>query len=594
MRGLWQVGSLWLVAAAQALIAAWVLRLIWRCAAPKAPAWSYLTLVGTMTLVSTLPFFATFAMPDVFAGFESVAIVLAMLYWDKLRRWELGLLWLLLLACMSFHGSDPILAVPLVVGGGLLAWRLGASLRGQALRAAYVGAAVVLGMLMVKGYGMAFEARTGAQLGHPPFIMARLLVDGTGKKYLLQHCTDDSTPFVVCRYRFQPMADTDIVLWSDEAENGVWNIADVPGTGNRVRMEKQETAFALAVVANDPVGQVVASTTNWLTQLGDFWVEDPIRNPQVFLRDGYWGTTELRNLIPDSKECKPLGPGCAPPFYMIPLAVWHGLWILAALAFAGWRLSRKDVLDAVFRRKPDWSSPVVRMFAAALVLVAAALINAAICGVFSGTFTRYESRVVWLAPLTAGLVACVLVPHRAIAAAGAWLLAAEARLKALAAGAKLPAWAEPIVARVRAHPLGRRISPQFIQFGCVSVFGLAFDFAVLQLLMGLAQFNVLLARPLSFVAAVIATWVANRVVTFREHSSQQRPLDEASSYFTVQCLAFALNYSVFQALVRAFPDFSEGLAVFPPFFAGAVAGFGVNYLGARHFVFRASRASAAE
>ena len=114
MHSLWQLGSLWLVAAAQALIAAWVLRLIWRVAAPKAPGWSYLALVGAMTLVSTLPFFATFAMPDVFAGLESAAIVLAMIYWDRLRRWELALLWVLLAACMSFHGSDPILALSLI------------------------------------------------------------------------------------------------------------------------------------------------------------------------------------------------------------------------------------------------------------------------------------------------------------------------------------------------------------------------------------------------------------------------------------------------------------------------------------------------
>ena len=226
MHGLWQVGTLWLVAAAQALIAAWVIRLIWRAAAPKAPAWSYLALVGAMTLVSTLPFFATFAMPDVFAGIESAAIVLAMIYWDRLERWEIALLWVLLAACMSFHGSDPILAVPLVLGSALLAWRLGASFRGQMLRAAYVGLALVVGVGALKAYGWAYERRSGSDLRPPPFIMARLLVDGPGKRYLLKHCTDDVTPFVVCRYRFQPMNDTDLVLWSDEYDNGVWNIAD--------------------------------------------------------------------------------------------------------------------------------------------------------------------------------------------------------------------------------------------------------------------------------------------------------------------------------------------------------------------------------
>ena len=583
MHSLWQVGTLWLVAAAQALIAAWVIRLIWRAAAPKAPGWSYLALVGAMTLVSTLPFFVTFAMPDIFAGIESAAIVLAMIYWDRLRRWEIALLWVLLAACMSFHGSDPILAVPLVLGSALLAWRLGASFRGQMLRAAYVGLALVVGVGALKAYGWAYERRSGSDLRPPPFIMARLLVDGPGQRYLLEHCTDDVTPFVVCRYRFQPMNDTDIVLWSDEYENGVWNIA---GARDRLLMEQQEPAFALAVFASDPIGQAIASTRNWLVQLGDFWVEDPIRNPMVFFRDPYWGGTDLRRLIPNSAECKPMGPGCAPPFYMTPLAIWHGLWIVAALGFAGFRLTRRDVRQAIARRRPDWSSPVVRVAAAALVLLAAMLINAAICGVFSGTFTRYEGRIVWLAPLTAGLVACVLVPHRAMAAAAAWLAAMEAKLRALAEGAKLPGWAEPIAARVRAHPLGRRIDAQFVKFGCVGVFGLTVDYGVLLVLTGLAQFNPYLGRVLSFAVAMTATWIVNRSWTFREHARDDRRGEEATSYFAVQCTAGVLNLAVYNALIKAVPLFDHGILLFPPVFAGAVAGLGVNFLGARYLVFR--------
>lgn len=598
MRSMWQAGNtwpfsigLWVLAMIQALIGAWVLRLIWRAAAPKAPAWTYLGLVTGLTLLSTLPFFVTFAMPDVFAGFESVAIVLAMLFWDRLKRWELVLLWLLLLACMSFHGSDPILAVPLILGAGLLAWRLGAKFWPQMARAAYVGSAVVLGMLMVKAYALGYQARTGSELHHPPFVMARLLVDGTGKRYLLNHCTDDVTPFVVCRYRFQPMNDTDIVLWSDEYENGVWNIADPK---SRIAMEKQEMPFAMAVFFSDPLGQIVASTRNWATQLGMFWVEDPIRNPMAFFRDPYWGSTSLKQLVPNASECKPMGPGCAPPFYMDTLAVWHGFWIVLGLGFASWRLSRKDVLGQVLRRRPDWDAPVVRLFAAAVVLLAATLINAAICGVFSGTFTRYESRVIWLLPLTAGLTACVLAPHVALSRAAKLWLAMEARLRQLAATAKAPAWAEPILARARATPIGRKISPQFIQFGFVGAFGFTVDFLGLELLTEGAQFNPQLAAVLSFVVAVGATWVMNRTWTFREEARDDRRLEEASAYVAVQCTAGVLNLAVFMALVSAVPAFAHGIGLFPAKFAGALAGLGINYFGARYLVFRPSRTTAAE
>jgi putative flippase GtrA len=188
----------------------------------------------------------------------------------------------------------------------------------------------------------------------------------------------------------------------------------------------------------------------------------------------------------------------------------------------------------------------------------------------------------------------VLVPHRAIAAVAAWLLAMEARLRALAAGARLPAWAEPILARVRAHPLGRRLSPQFIQFGFVGVFGLTVDYGVLLLLTGLVQFNPVLGRILSFTVAMFATWVANRTWTFREHARDDRRAQEASSYFFVQCIAGALNLAVYNALIKLVPVFDHGLALFPPVLAGAIAGFGVNYFGSRHFVFRGAPPSAAE
>ena len=176
------------------------------------------------------------------------------------------------------------------------------------------------------------------------------------------------------------------------------------------------------------------------------------------------------------------------------------------------------------------------------------LINAAICGVFSGTFTRYEGRIVWLAPLTAGLVACVLVPHRAIAAAAAWLAAMEAKLRALAEGAKLPGWAEPIAARVRAHPLGRRIDAQFLKFACVGVLGLTVDYGVLLGLTGLAQFNPYLGRVLSFAVAMTSTWIVNRSWTFREHARDDRRGEEVTTYFAVQCAAGVLNLAVYNAL----------------------------------------------
>ncbi len=597
LRGLWvvggvilPVGGLWLLAGVQAFVVAWVLRLIWRAVAPGAPAWSYLGLVGGLTLGSTLPFFTTFAMPDVFTGVIGAAVVVFMMLPQRIGWIEQAALWVLLVMFMSFHGSNPILAGPLVGVAVVAGLWLRAPVKATLVRGALVLLAAAIGLLAVRAYGLAFERRSGRELHHPPFVAARLLVDGPAHRFLLQKCTDDVTPFVLCRYRFQPMEDTDVTLWSDEPELGVFNVAP---SDTRIKMEHEETAFALAVIAYDPLGQVLASTRDWLEQLGMFWVEDPIRNPQVFLRDPYWGNTTLRNLIPNARECRPWGPGCAPPFYMESLGVWHGLILILSLGWMGWRLTRRDVREAL--KRPNWERPIVRLVAATLVMIAAVLINAAICGALSGTFTRYQARVVWLVPLAAGLVATVLVPHAAIAWVRAWLARRQGAIIAWGARQRLPAWAQPIAARVLGHPLARKVNPQMLRFGVVGVIGFVVHAALLELFTGVAYLNTTLGWVIAFALATTTTWTINRAWTFRDHANDERRAEEASTYVAVQSFAAMINFAVYLTLKSFVPFFGAGLGLLPPLAAGAIAGMFINYLGSRHLVFRhRPQAAAAE
>ena len=53
-----------------------------------------------------------------------------------------------------------------------------------------------------------------------------------------------------------------------------------------------------------------------------------------------------------------------------------------------------------------------RVLGTVLMLAAVVIVNAAVCGILSGPFARYQSRLIWLLPVAAGLVACAL-PIRA-------------------------------------------------------------------------------------------------------------------------------------------------------------------------------------
>jgi hypothetical protein len=84
--------------------------------------------------------------------------------------------------------------------------------------------------------------------------------------------------------------------------------------------------------------------------------------------------------------------------------------IFASALYGLWRMSRADVMEALLDRKHPWGHEAVRIAAVCVVLAALVTINAAVCGVLSGPFSRYQARLVWLAPLAAGLIACALGP----------------------------------------------------------------------------------------------------------------------------------------------------------------------------------------
>ena len=115
-----RIGTLWLLAAAQAALAASIVYALWRVVAPDAQVRSYLATMAVLAAGSSLPVFTGFAMPDLFAGFSVAATLLVTLYADRFGGWGKAVLWLLLTACVNFHGSNLLTSAgPGVPGAGL-------------------------------------------------------------------------------------------------------------------------------------------------------------------------------------------------------------------------------------------------------------------------------------------------------------------------------------------------------------------------------------------------------------------------------------------------------------------------------------------
>jgi putative flippase GtrA len=563
----WRIGSIWLLAAIQSFLAAWVIYLLWRTLAPRAPAWSYLAMVAGCVIGTSVSFFTTFAMPDIFAGIGGAAMVLILTQADRLKRREILGLWLLCVYAMAIHKSHLGTGAVMTVGGAALVWLLGLPVASAGRRMAILLSAFALAWLAGMAADGVYQLRTGYKLGHPPFMVARVLADGPGREYMKSACAKGE-PYMLCKFRANVGNSTDLILWSDRKKLGVFNIASF---AERQALEQQETKFVIGTVKFDPAGQLEASLWNWAQQIVAYQVDDPLRNPAAYLRGRYWPTTALPKMIPNFAACRPPAD-CRPPFKYQMLADWHGTVLLFTLALLAWRLTRKDVRQGLWRRGLRSDDEPARVAAVVLLLLAVTAVNAAICGVLSGPFARYQSRIIWLLPVGAGLMMCALPM-------GLGSLADRAR--------RLWSRVLALWERLRAQPLIGRFVPaldgHFARFCVVGLLGFVVDFTVLKAAVNLGM-TPIGGRGVSFPVAVMATWLANRAWTFQHQARHQSLLRELSTYFAVQSAGFAANFAVYTSLVVGVSVLHGRLL--PPMVAGTAAGLIINYLGAKHIVFR--------
>ena len=574
LHGAYLIGTLWLLAAIQSALAAWVTFLLWRTLAPRARLWTYLVLVGGVVIGSSLSFFTTFAMPDVFAGIGGGAAVLLLTQTDRLKKAEKIGVWALLAYSLAIHKSHLITAVGLVAVGYFLLLFMGMKREILLRRVGTLVLAGVVAWMSGLVFGAGYKARTGLTLTHPPFVLARVLADGPGQDYLHTACAKDSNAYAMCFFakNINRYSTENLILWSTRRNAGVFNIAN---RATRERLEDEETSFVLGAVEQEPLEELEAAFLNWGKQLVYIQVDDPLRNPAAYLIGRYWPTTSLPKLIPNFDACRP-PHSCRPPFSQSGLGVWHGAIVILSLAFLIWRFCLADVRAVFLARSLKTDDDRSRTVITVILLLLVVVLNAAVCGMLSGPFARYQARVVWLAPLAAGLAACALPVSLASAASLA---------------RRVFAGANSLWDQLRLQPgFGRFLPPlngHLMRFGLVGGLGFVVDGAVLEAMIYVGM-NPIAGRAVSFPVAVVATWLANRTFTFPDKIEQSR-IREASTYVAVQLVGGAANFAVYSALVHSVQVCADWPILALAF--GAGAGLTINYLGSKHIVFRRGTAA---
>jgi hypothetical protein len=381
---LYSIGGTWLVIAVQAAVVATTVLIALR--AFRALETDKLILVAlALSLVSGVAVFTSAIMPDVFAGLMLLSMALLLACHDRLRPWERGWLFALTVASLLFHKSNLlVMAGTLVLASGLL-YRLN---RFRLRPVLILGLLVVLSGAAHGIVGLVVHRLTGETPTSPPFILARLIGDGTAVEYLRRHCPDH--PRVTCEYLPRmPMTENNF-LWSSDPATGIYG--SVP-LDIKNRIEAEERSIAIGTITEFPVQQLAASSRNVVGQfltagVSEFRITsglEPEKQPGFAdALERYKSTLIYRRAFP------------LPAISMLVLISYLGCLAIVVVLAIRWLSVHGPSAHAEPRIDGELST-------AALVAVTGVIVNALICGVLSGVFDRYQGRLAWLMPLFAVL-----------------------------------------------------------------------------------------------------------------------------------------------------------------------------------------------
>ena len=114
----------------------------------------------------------------------------------------------LLVSVVVFHPTH-LGIVTFLLGAALIARLFTATISSVGIMA--LGFAVGIGFASEIGFAMLVEKSLGARVTRPPVLMARVIADGTGARYLREKCPQ--ADFAVCQFADRLLTNSDAFLW---------------------------------------------------------------------------------------------------------------------------------------------------------------------------------------------------------------------------------------------------------------------------------------------------------------------------------------------------------------------------------------------
>lgn len=398
--------SFWLPAATQAALAAY---LAVRLLSLEAPAWParwrphLLAAFAAALLSGHLPWTTSFVMPDVFAGIMVLAVILLAEHWGRIPVWERAPTATLLAGAATVHLTHPPLLLGLALAAGAVGFLLpmaiplpSAAPPPSARRAAALAlAAAVLGWGALVGANLVTYQEATTSRGASVHFFARLQADTDASGILQPHC-DAGADFAVCRHLDRLRAErpsVDRFLWGMGGPALLPELGWVPGFLAEARVLNP---ILLREAWRDWLAASVARAGKGLTAFGLGDGMDRVGLavlPEALTEQGLPGISAA--VLSTRQADNRLIP-------VMPSRLANGLAAAGLVALPGL------FALGLARGRPEVWWP-------ALMFIAVWAANAALVALGGDPHGRYGARLVWIAPLLAGVLALRSVQRETIA-----------------------------------------------------------------------------------------------------------------------------------------------------------------------------------
>lgn len=380
----------WPIVGLNALLTAYVLWLVVRSILLRKTVMHYFVLVALLSFLTGLSWFVSLILPDIYGPVLYLSIYLLVFAPETLSRAEHLTVVLMTWWSVASHATHLMVACGLCAALALMLLFRRTAAR-QRFRA--VGGVAMI-VLVAAGAHVALHTylygKPSLNGERPPFLMARVIVDGPGRWYLQQRC--EHGKLIICNYLKDFPNDVSAFLWNLD---GIWQTAS---RDTKEQLRQEEMSIVWGTVRTYPREEALISAAHFREQLtafdlGDYgpsaWVLQVFDKVLPGARSSYLRSRQARDALPDDFS-----------------TTAQKSTLIVSLVFIG------VFAPCVWRRRRS------RLIGLSAVVVFVLLANAFVTGVLSSVEARYESRVIWLLPFLAVLFALEWLDHKFTEAEG--------------------------------------------------------------------------------------------------------------------------------------------------------------------------------